>query len=400
MLIKTFLVMYLSKFKVRLKVWQIAGLLGIFLSCTGAAAADVNEAQIPANVTPGLDYLLTFTQSDRSNAFDPQRLNPILRFVDSAKPPSTQYAAPSRVGGPGIYFEFELQRDLEFILRSKYHPDIPTVVFHPTSLRLGYWTEVGGQSGTKLPKLWQDLPLLNNPVVARGSERVAITPDQFTGAYYTYDIYRALVLFKWNHRNVLISLSKQKDKSSVGRKGYVLSENDWAYVYSGEKGLTKAGLGWASSYMYDSFDINIFYEIDAKRPLIRCGYFKWLRAGWGKINFVRKHHLRAGLQRYAQTLTSLLECPCLPAPDELIQMIDPIQRYSTQELRNKMHHYFDALETRYSDHPVYRRKKLSKLIQSEKFIAQMTPQQMQSLLIKEAFKKLTGKSPMIELAYR
>ncbi len=384
------------KFTMRL----LAGSIILFLLCAADSNADTKESQIPANLAPGLDYLLTFTQSDRSETFDPQRLDLILRFVDSAKPPSTQYAAPSRVGGHGVYYEFELQRDLEFILRSKYHPDIPTVVFHPTSLRLGYWTEVGGQSGTKLPKLWQDLSLLNNPVVARGSEYVAITPDQFTGAYYTYDIYRALVLFKWNHRNVLISLSKQKDKSSVGRKGYVLSENDWAYVYSGEKGLTKTGLGWASSYMYDSFDINIFYEIDAKRPLIRCGYFKWLRAGWGKINFVRKHHLRAGLQRYAQTLTSLLECPCLPAPDKLIQMIDPIQRYSTQELRNKMHDYFDALATRYRDHPVYRRKKLSKLIQSEGFIAQMTPQQMQSLLIKEAFKKLTGKSPMIELAYR
>ena len=391
-----FKIRILLKIKTRL----IVCLAGVLICYASVVVADVTEIQIPAELVPGLDYLLTFTQSDRSNAFDPQRLNPILRFVDSAKPPSTQYAAPSRVGGPGIYFEFELQRDLEFILRSKYHPDIPTVVFHPTSLRVGYWTEVAGQTDTKLPKLWQDFPLLNNPVVARGSEHVAITPDQFTGAYYTYDIDRALVLFKWNHRNVLISLSKQKDKSSVGRKGYVLSENDWAYVYSGEKGLTKAGLGWASSYMYDSFDINIFYEIDAKRPLIRCGYFKWLRAGWGKINFVRKHHLRAGLQRYAQTLTSLLECPCLPAPDELIQMIDPIQRYSTQELRNKMHHYFDALETRYRDNPVYRRKKLSKLIQSEGFIAQMTPQQMQSLLIKEAFKKLTGKSPMIELAYR
>ncbi len=84
-----------------------------------------------------------------------------------------------------------------------------------------------------------------------------------------------------------------------GKKGLVLgSDSDWNYLYSGKKGTNLPGLGWVSSYMYDSCTIMIYYEMDPNEPLVRCAVFKWLKAGWSNINMVKKSHIYKGLVRY------------------------------------------------------------------------------------------------------
>ena len=122
----------------------------------------------------------------------------------------------------------------------------------------------------------------------------------FSGAYYKYDMYRTLVLFTYEKRKVLISISKQKDVSQVGNKGYILgSDDNWDYFYSGKPGLTIPGLGWVRSYMYDSYGINVYYQIDENNPVVRCATLRWIKAGWAKINVVKSHHIHAGLKRFA-----------------------------------------------------------------------------------------------------
>ena len=126
-----------------------------------------------------------------------------------------------------------------------------------------------------------------DPVVVRGVETVEITPDINTGTYYKYDLDRTMILFKHQGRNVFVSLSRQKGQSEVGKKGVVVGDDeDWNYLYSGEKGINKTGLGWVDSYMYGSSSIILFYEPDPDNPMVKCAVFKWLRAGWKKINMV------------------------------------------------------------------------------------------------------------------
>ena len=99
---------------------------------------------------------------------------------------------------------------------------------------------------------------------------------------------------------MFISISKQVDKSSVGKKGVILgNDNDWTYFYSNEPGTMKSGLGWAKSYIYDYFSVVVYVESDGSPAMVSTAMFQWLRAGWMGINFVKPGDILGGLKRFA-----------------------------------------------------------------------------------------------------
>jgi hypothetical protein len=229
------------------KILSTAVLLTVFLfsSTYLAAGSDLKEAKIPDSLHSGLEYLLSLTSRDKNEPVDLKLIQKVLDFVVSPKNSSSLYYTDKLFGSPSAYYEFDINRDLKHILQYAYNPDIPSFAFMPSSVRLSYWAEVNGQN-QDLPKLWTYLSNSDCPIVVKGVEHIEITPDQFTGAYYRYDIDKALILCKYRGRNLLISISKQKDKSDVGRKGIVLgSDDNWDYLYSGRKGLSMRGLDFA-----------------------------------------------------------------------------------------------------------------------------------------------------------
>jgi hypothetical protein len=96
-----------------------------------------------------------------------------------------------------------------------------------------------------------DLAWHVTPAIFKSLQYVENTPDVTSGAYYAYNLYNNLIIFRFGHSNVLVSISRQTDVSSVGKKGYILgSDDDWDYYYTGEKGLTLPALGWVPSYIF------------------------------------------------------------------------------------------------------------------------------------------------------
>ena len=175
-----------------------------------------------------------------------------------------------------------------------------------------------------------------------------IAPNTHSGAYYAYNIHQTILLFKFRQRNVLVTVSKQVDVSTVGKKGYVLgADDDWDYFYSGKPGLTIPALGWVKSYMYESSGIEIYDEIDPGVPKVRCATFKWLRAGWSGINMVKKQHIYRGLKRFAKPLKEILEYPSLPSVETLAGEFSRIRRFSDVTLRSKMKIYSGILKNKY-----------------------------------------------------
>ena len=155
-----------------------------------------------------------------------------------------------------------------------------------------------------------------------------ITPDTHSGAYYAYNIHQTVILFKYRQRNILVTVSKQADVSTVGKKGYVLgADDDWDYFYSGKPGLTIPALGWVKSYMFGSSGINIYDEIDPAGPKVRCAVFKWLRAGWSGINMVRRKHIYSGLKRFAKPMKEILEAIALIAEGMRISSVSRVKGY-------------------------------------------------------------------------
>lgn len=367
----------------------------LLISCTwllpsANASKELQEIKLPDSLTPGLSYLLDLANPENRDAFAPDRMNEILAFVQKPKNRSGLYYADNLFGASSAYYEFDMVADMGQILRLSHNPDIPSYLLMPSSVRLSYWTEINGRR-QPMPHLWQQLPDLKQPVLIKGIEHIENTPDIFSGAYYRYDLNRTLILFKYQGRKIFVSISKQTDISDVGRKGLVLEPDDaWNYLYSDRKGLSLAGLGWVSSYMYDSFAVTVFDEIKPGQ-LVRCGIFKWINAGWAKLNVVNKRHIHTGLDRYAKTFKEIIEHPFLPGSAELEQHFSKIEHLPEQALRSLTQTYFQTLKEQYVTEDHLSRNWVADILNSDRYINQMTGDEMKSVLVVQALKKILRK---------
>jgi hypothetical protein len=179
----------------------------------------------------------------------------------------------------------------------------------------------------------------------------------------------------------------------VGKKGYILgSDDDWDYYYTGEKGLTLPALGWVPSYIYRSSSIAIYHEMDANLPRVRCGIFKWLRAGWSGVNMVKKKHIYDGLKRFAIPFKEIMEYPMLPSAEALASDFSRIRNYSKDTLRSKMETYSNILRRRYNDGYRLTGKWPANLFEDKSHWAGMTKKEMRSALVVEYMKSVIGKT--------
>lgn len=106
-----------------------------------------------------------------------------------------------------------------------YSGQIPAVLTSPSSLRYSQWI-TQKKKHEKLPDKWTPIAAGSKPLIIRGVQRDAITPDLNTGIYYEYDLNRALIQMNHKGHQVLITISKQMDISDVGKKGLILGKDE------------------------------------------------------------------------------------------------------------------------------------------------------------------------------
>lgn len=354
------------------------------------------EAKIPDNLNSEIKYLLDFIQAPPSKLFAPEKTENLLNFAATAKPDAKLYHTDQQFDAASAYYGFDIHKSLKALLQLTYNPDIPGHVFTPSSVRVSYWKEVNGRR-QRLPEIWRLLDNLENPIVIRGVEYVENTPDLYTGAYYDYDLDRVICLFKYQGRNAMISLSRQKKISDVGKKGFVLgSDNNWDYLYTDRNGLAKPGLGWVRSYMYDSYAIAVYQQIDPDAPLVRFGIFKWINAGWANMNFVKNKHIYNGLERFGKTFKKILECPSLPPAAKMAESFSWIGNLPDSELKKKTKKCFHELRNRYPNCKIFSKKGFSEIIADDKYLGKMKKEEMQALLSLEQLKSLLNKSAKLD----
>jgi len=363
----------------------------LITAATASGADSLTETKIPDHLSPELVHLLNLADPHRQESFDPAKINNLLDYIQKPKDADAHYLVAPQLGSPSGYYEFDLRQKFEHILKYAFNPEVPGYLTTPSSIRLSHWKQVQG-SGDRLPVLWNIIDTLDEPITLKGLEFVENTPDIASGAYYSYHLYRTLILFKYKNRKVIISISKQKDRSEVGKKGYVLgSDDNWDYFYSGKPGLTVPGLGWVRSYMYASSGINIYYEIDPYAPLLRCGTFKWLQAGWSKINAAKNHHIHNGMKRFAKSFKMIMEYPSLPGIDAFSDAYSKINAMSENELREGIKVYLNTLENRYGRDYRPARTWSPKIFKDKSPWFQMSTAAMQSALMMEYMKYAIGK---------
>jgi hypothetical protein len=185
----------------------------------------------------------------------------------------------------------------------------------------------------------------------------------------------------------------------VGKKGIVLGpDDDWSYLYTGEKGCTIRGLGWVKSYMYNSSSIIVYYETEGPAPRVKFSTFNWLNAGWAGLNLVKAHHLLKGIKRFATSFKKIVESPALADVAELSRMFARIGGLSKAELRDKIRLYFEHLWRRYKDQNKLVRKWLTEFSKDKGYLAKMNREEMEVILCIEYLKQLLGKDPRFDLS--
>ncbi|MCF8062885.1 MAG: hypothetical protein K9M82_10245 [Deltaproteobacteria bacterium] len=351
-------------------------------------------------IAEGIQHLLEIADPSAKGRLDPSLVRPILAFIASEKEAGRLYHTGERDGAASAYNEFGIRKNLSSVIQYAYNPDIPANVFRPSSIRLTQWLEVNGEKQS-LPRLWTHLPNPDPPVVVTGVEYEENTPDQTTGACYRYTMDRALVLFRDKGRNVFISISKQPDPSDKGKKGACLGgDRNWDYLYTGEEGLTRSGLGWADTRIYESASIAVYYEIDRAFPLVRCGVFKWIRAGWAGLNVVKERHIYQGMERFARGFRETIHHPRLPEPTRLAHMFDWIRNIPEKSMQSWVNDYLSGLRSRYGDEKVLSKDDFEELLEAGDYAGRMTRPQMESLLSLEYMKWILGMSTVLGEVFR
>ena len=369
----------------------------LFSQAMNCLAASALTASVTPAVSKELESLLALIDSGREAGFESSRIPALMDFVYASKPANILYSTGDNFNANSAYCEFDINSGFDEFLKMAFNPDVPSYLLMPTSVRLSRWKSVGGKK-QPFPKLWMALPDLNDSIAIRGVEFIENTPDLSSGAYFAYDLDKLLILMKHEGRFVLLSISKQASISEVGKKGVILGpDENWTYLYSGQNGINRPGLGWVSSYMYDSYSVGVYAQLEKNRPGVRCGTFKWINAGWAKINMVKKEHIHRGLLRYAKTFKEIIENPVLPGAAKIAEIYSQVRSYSLSLLQNKFYSYLNTLEARHRNDYSFPQKWFQKWFKSDTYLSRLKKEEMESLLMVEFIKHPLGRRSQIKM---
>lgn len=370
--------------------WLIIFLLA-WLPVAGAAENSLVETPWPEALEPALTHLHKVSDPAAGVAPNVEQVRPLLEFLLQAPEPEVLYQADALVGLPSAWYVFDMQATLESVLRLSFNSNIPASLTAPSSVRLANWRKVDGEE-TSFPDLWSGLDQLDAPVVLRAVEYEEITPDLFTGAYYSYELDRTIILFRDMDHTVLLTLSRQRDTSEVGRRGMVLDDDRWKYLYFEDRGLSLPGMGWVNSYIYDSFGISLFVTGKHGTAPLRVGLFKGLRAGWAGMNMVKNYHIHRGMERHATALREVLESASLPDVETITTAINRISSLDDGSLQEYVQTHYQNLRAADFDGLSSSAQRLLKQARKPEYVQSLTRQQLTAVLHLEYLKVMLGKS--------
>jgi hypothetical protein len=346
---------------------------------------------VSAEIEKVLDQLLAIFGTDGGlQPIDSGAMDAMAAFVHKTPQTGLQAVQDRReIRGSGIIYE--LRRPLDDVVRYVYNHRIPEGAINPSSVNYSFWKEVAG-NGKALPDMWNGLDSTSTPQVTRGVVREFISPDLHTGAHYQYDLRRAFVVQRRGTSRIVLSMSLQIGPSEVGRKGFIVGDDqDWNYLYTQEVGLNKAGLGWVKSKIYNFFSVCCYVEDDARPGIVRVGAFQWLGAGWAGLNVVDTHHIRRGLQRYADQFKAMMESGRMPDPADLERVCAALEKTDEALLRQKALDVTQFVLQKARQDEALGKKKLIQSLDANAYVALMDKHQLVSSLMREYVKYCLGK---------
>jgi hypothetical protein len=312
----------------------------------------------------------------------------LARFMMSPTVKPDEIRPAKREHGQGVMLRQTLRSSFAKLVRYCFDPQIPTEILYPTVLRRGNWLPDSPLVKDNI-RLWERLDA-QEMLVLRGAEYEEITPDAFSGCYYNYRLLRLLVLLRVDGKPVLLSVSRQEAPSSVGcRAAIVGKDSNWNYVYTKVVGTNIKLVGWAETYMYDSASINLMYP-DGEGGGI--AFFKWVKAGWSKMNMVQSKHIRSGGERFLAAVRQVLDARGLPAPEAIYARHAELAAMDDAALRTAFEPQSAALASAARSNSLLSQADFQSVLQDGAYARQLGREDLISELIKLYMKECLGMS--------
>ena len=317
----------------------------------------------------------------------------VLRGTDDKRPFPAKYN-----GATGIFWRDKFTVPLKTMLQYLYDPKIPTTFVYPASIRYGKW-QPGSDILSLSSPLWVQFGKhKESPLALRGVELEEITPDTFSGAYYKYTLDRLLLLTEFEGKQVLISVAWQRGNSNVGKKAAVIGDyENWDFVYSNAEGTLATGIGWAETYIYSSISLAIFYEQAPGSSTTGYTMFRWMDAGWSRMNMVKAHHIESGAERSITGLKSFLDSPQRPLPEELAAYVDSLRAMDISTLQKKLEPYSAKVEAAAATTPALKTKDFQDIIKNGGYGRSMDKDELIAALCVNYIKHKLGKPLLADL---
>lgn len=347
-------------------------------------STDTKAAQPPAEAVAAVEGLLTLTEGNDAT-FDAAAVAPLLDYIIAGAGDGLEL--PAHEGASGAMIRDSVDSSLERIIQYAYNPNVPAYLAYPSVIRVSGWEP--GSDILSHPALWTEMDTLTEPLVLRGREFEEITPDTSSGGYYRYVLDRTLVLMKYQGRNVLLSIARQDGLSEIGKKGVVIDDASWEYFYSDIDGLTKGGIGWMDTYLYGSWSVSAYVEEPGGARTTNV-VFKWLRAGWAKMNVVRPKHILAGCRRFADAFRTVIGSDKLPPAEDIAAKVREITSMPDQEMERKINEYALAFQRAYGSHPELSGSDFSSLLDNGAYAKTLDRAERIGVLLLEYLKNRLG----------
>lgn len=321
--------------------WLTICITGLTILLTaGSPSFSQDDQQIAEQVYEELEYIASLFNSEEE--IDPQRIAALIEFVNTI-PEDTSLTLKKRNNMNGAFHAFQVDSSLKDLLDYAYNPEVPLYITMPSSVQSQQWTTP--EIENELHRLINAAEAAGDTIFLRGQESETITPDTNTGGYYSYNQNRMVALLPGSSGPILLSATLQDQASEVGRKGCIIGDDgNWDYLFSDKAGLNKTGLGWVDSYMYEAYSVAVYIP-DPAADTLKTGTFKWLNAGWKKINMVKAHHILGGIKRFAADLKGVLESPDLPEVEEIINKYLELLEKDEEELRRLVSPHLELIST-------------------------------------------------------
>jgi hypothetical protein len=191
-------------------------------------------------------------------------------------------------------------------------------------------------------------------------------------------------------RPVLLSVSRQDAPSSIGYKAAIVGkDSNWNYVYTKVVGTNIKLVGWAKTYMYDSASVNLMYPDGEGGGL---AFFKWVRAGWSKMNMVKSKHIRSGGERFLASMRQVLDTQGLPAPEAISARHAELAAMDDAALRTAFEPHAAALANAARGDSLLSQADFQSLLQAGAYARQLRREDLISELMKLYMKERLGMS--------